>query len=586
MQLIKGINYTSFIKSRAAILLAGALILSFCGILYRQYELHSQKQNVQAVIGALQLLDHHFLKYETLLDSVVSNMTEEKQVAIISEDPYEHFVASEKLQREVLTPLLLTHPEISFLQLQVEDGVEISSGNEFKGGGTKLFDPVSDFITVNLNHSFTMIKPINLYSKRANLRLDLQPDSVLYDELDSKGCFECSLVILADDGKTVFPSGHATLMDMDSNRTYTRQSDYLRWSVTGIEPSIYQLFVNLKWVYLFLCISLVWISWRIWSRQPKAKLADLDENGKRFIETMQTKGECAVQNESKASLSTEEFLNYSALKLQYNEHFLYNTLETINCYAILHDTGEISEIVEAAAGLIRYSESRKQKATLKQELENIRQFQIVLEYRLQKKVNLVVEVPDRYEQVILPKLTLQPLVDNCILHAFKDGLDSEHRIRIYLEEAERHYAIYVEDNGCGFKADAAPMLREHLSTGQPEVGRGLVTVEQRLQLIFGPASGLEAVSIKPHGAEVRILIPKQISVNGERAPANCAARWGYFFENASKSEICCAAKRICGGRGQFGLPKCLHSAAKQSRISLQPTAPGVVFKSRFIGKVR
>lgn len=87
-------------------------------------------------------------------------------------------------------------------------------------------------------------------------------------------------------------------------------------------------------------------------------------------------------------------LELQALQLQINPHFLYNTLETINCYAIVKDNEEISEIVEAMAYMMRYSlQTRLDEITVSNELNHVRNYLIILKHRIQRDFELDINVP-------------------------------------------------------------------------------------------------------------------------------------------------------------------------------------------------
>ncbi|HEX7057942.1 MAG TPA: sensor histidine kinase [Bacilli bacterium] len=211
-----------------------------------------------------------------------------------------------------------------------------------------------------------------------------------------------------------------------------------------------------------------------------------------------------------------------ALQLQINPHFLYNTLETINCYAIVQDSEEITEIVEAMAFMLRYSiQTNLEEITLVNELNHVRNFMIILKHRIGRDFEIDVAVSPALLLEKMVRLTLQPLVENVFQHAFKDGIAAHHYIRIDAQIKDDHFLITVEDNGLGIAPDALRQLRACLQsstaeqTEQETVGRqqrggiGLINVHRRIQLVYGEQYGLSIDSVPREGTTVTMKLPKK-----------------------------------------------------------------------------
>lgn len=129
---------------------------------------------------------------------------------------------------------------------------------------------------------------------------------------------------------------------------------------------------------------------------------------------------------------------FQALQLQINPHFLYNTLETINCYAIVQDSDEITEMVEAMAFMLRYSvQTNLEEITIANELNHVRNYMIILKHRIGRDFELDVAIPPRLLLSKMVRLTLQPLIENIFQHAFPDGMEQRHTIRIDAMEQGR-----------------------------------------------------------------------------------------------------------------------------------------------------
>lgn len=210
----------------------------------------------------------------------------------------------------------------------------------------------------------------------------------------------------------------------------------------------------------------------------------------------------------------------AALQSQINPHFLYNTLETIRGKALLHDATEIADMIEVLARLFRYNISRnKESATLSDELENARNCISIYNYRFRNRFHLVEELDDIdaiKSKLILPVLTLQPIVENAIHHGLEKKL-GEGRIVMRSFQTQSKFIIQIEDDGVGMDEATVAEIRNRLMSGegadttrnkdQKSSGIALLNVHKRLQLFFGKDYGLNIVSSKNIGTLVELAVP-------------------------------------------------------------------------------
>ncbi|MDD9270722.1 sensor histidine kinase [Paenibacillus sp. GCM10023248] len=210
---------------------------------------------------------------------------------------------------------------------------------------------------------------------------------------------------------------------------------------------------------------------------------------------------------------------FQSLQLQINPHFLYNTLETINCYAIVQDSREITEMVEAMAFMLRYSvQTNLEEITVANELNHVRNYMIVLQHRTGKEFEIDVAIPPSLLLEKMVRLTLQPLIENIFQHAFADGVEPHHYIRINAKKENGLFQVFVEDNGVGMKPDRLAELREKLEQNrlaEPEEtgtqrrgGIGLMNVHRRIQMVFGEAYGLSVDSEWGRGTCLTMTMPE------------------------------------------------------------------------------
>jgi two-component system sensor histidine kinase YesM len=207
-----------------------------------------------------------------------------------------------------------------------------------------------------------------------------------------------------------------------------------------------------------------------------------------------------------------------SLQLQINPHFLYNTLETIVCYAVIRDSKEIYEIVKALAYMLRYSvQTNLEEITVSNELKHVMFYLVVLKHRIGREFEVDVSIHPDYLLNNMVRLTLQPLIENAFQHAFADGVEDYHYIRIDAGEDEDKFWVSVEDNGHGINEVRLGELREKLHANQLADkendaskgigGIGIVNVHRRIQMVFGEQYGLQIESEVEKGTKLIMVMP-------------------------------------------------------------------------------
>lgn len=207
----------------------------------------------------------------------------------------------------------------------------------------------------------------------------------------------------------------------------------------------------------------------------------------------------------------------ASLQSQINPHFLYNALEGIRGQALLEGSDVIADIARALAGFFRYSiSSRDNIATLHEELKNMKDYLKIQQFRFGNRFHIDIEYEeDDYEvmQTILPKMTLQPVVENAIAHGF-EHTTKDAVIITRIMRTEKNVNITVSDNGIGMEPAVLRQLNEKIRNGDMEQNKGgshngiaMPNVNQRLQLLFGEEYGMHISSIEGMGTDVEIHIP-------------------------------------------------------------------------------
>lgn len=209
---------------------------------------------------------------------------------------------------------------------------------------------------------------------------------------------------------------------------------------------------------------------------------------------------------------------FQSLQLQINPHFMYNTLETIICYATIQDSEEISEIVKALAYMLRYSvQTNLEEITVANELKHVLYYLVVLRHRIGREFEIDVAIKPEYLLHVMVRLTLQPLVENVFQHAFPEGLEDYHFIRIDGGVEDGIFWISVEDNGSGMSETQLTQLQEKLSTNRladaeiDEAGKkggiGVLNVHRRIQMVYGENYGLRIESMAEQGTKMIMVMP-------------------------------------------------------------------------------
>lgn len=148
---------------------------------------------------------------------------------------------------------------------------------------------------------------------------------------------------------------------------------------------------------------------------------------------------------------------YAALQYQIEPHFLFNNLEFIRMTAILNDDEEISDSIYLLSKLYRNNTYQPDIIDLKEELINI-DLSLQLHQRRYRH-NFDYQLIDHIDQLMLPKLSLQPFVENYIKHGF-DSSKKENRLTVYATETTNHYVLKIVENGKGMDQDKLEHIQQ------------------------------------------------------------------------------------------------------------------------------
>ncbi|MCD8336041.1 MAG: sensor histidine kinase [Lachnospiraceae bacterium] len=203
------------------------------------------------------------------------------------------------------------------------------------------------------------------------------------------------------------------------------------------------------------------------------------------------------------------------LQAQINPHFLYNTLDAIVWLIEMEKNEQAVEMVTSLSSFFRSSLSNGQDIiSLREEEQHVRSYLEIQQVRYKDILEYEIAVEPELGDYRIPKLTLQPLVENALYHGIKRKRGLGHiRVSGYLEKAEGSSAativLKVEDNGAGMDEERLGQVRAALKHEQ-SIGFGIATVHERIQLMFGAEYGLLIESRQGAGTCVTVRIPPRI----------------------------------------------------------------------------
>lgn len=195
---------------------------------------------------------------------------------------------------------------------------------------------------------------------------------------------------------------------------------------------------------------------------------------------------------------------------QFKPHFLYNTLDTIGWMAREHSAEDIVKLVDALTNVFRISLSKgKDYITIEEEMKYISNYLYIQKIRYGPKVMYEMETEESIKMVRIPKLILQPLVENAIYHGVKLKRGEGH-LKVSIWEEEETIFLEVQDDGKGMPeekvAELSRLLNEPSSPNENQ-SFGLFYVKERLRIRYGDQFRVLVESQEGKGTNITILIP-------------------------------------------------------------------------------
>ncbi len=207
-----------------------------------------------------------------------------------------------------------------------------------------------------------------------------------------------------------------------------------------------------------------------------------------------------------------------ALQSQINPHFLYNTLDSIRGQALAEGAEDIADMTEALSTFFRYSISnRNNVVTLNEELENVQNYFMIQQFRFNNRFRLqIFPFPQELgETCFLPKMTLQPILENTILHGMEEKIGPG-TISIRVVSTDNRTILTISDDGTGMTEETLLRLQAKLRDEEPVPlhrtrgnGIALPNANRRIKLLFGKEYGMRIMSTLGLGTDVEITLPRR-----------------------------------------------------------------------------
>lgn len=208
-----------------------------------------------------------------------------------------------------------------------------------------------------------------------------------------------------------------------------------------------------------------------------------------------------------------------ALQAQINPHFLYNTLEALYWSLMDKEEEELADFVVAMSDLFRYTitgSNKEQWVTLYDELEHTEKYLLIMKLRFGERLSWTINTSSDFDSIKMPKLLIQPFVENAILHGLERKIGSGIvNVRVHRTGDGEDLVITVEDDGAGIEEEALQKLQAGLKKGNvpssKKSGMGLINVQRRISLFFeSDPSDADSILITSRlgvGTNVQIRIP-------------------------------------------------------------------------------
>ncbi|WP_169824206.1 sensor histidine kinase [Clostridium formicaceticum] len=240
----------------------------------------------------------------------------------------------------------------------------------------------------------------------------------------------------------------------------------------------------------------------------------MKNNIKYFVEELRRKSEVEINlnKEKLISLEKDKLLKESQLMTLQNQmdpHFLFNTLNIIARIAMFEGGNNTVRLIQATAKILRYNLSNKNKLVkLEEEISTLKAYIFIQETRFQDQITFELQIKGNIDDVEILPMTLQPIVENAIIHGLQD--QEEGKIEILILREKNYVKVQIKDNGRGISEEKLKHIFKENSEKNKKghtTGLGLSNVKKRLELHFGMENLIFIDSQVDQGTSIDIFIP-------------------------------------------------------------------------------
>ena len=209
----------------------------------------------------------------------------------------------------------------------------------------------------------------------------------------------------------------------------------------------------------------------------------------------------------KDALEGKREAEINALQAQINPHFMYNTLTSVKWLIWKNDQEKSVQMLDAFIDLLRNTISNKEEfITMKQEVENLKNYVFINQMRFSDHVYFDFYLTPDCEEIKVPKLILQPFVENAFFHAFPDGRDGY--VNVLIKKEAHFVKVSTVDNGVGISTERLTGISNGVrDKGELFTGIGINNVDERIKLIYGLDYGITIENNPLGGTMIHIFLP-------------------------------------------------------------------------------
>ena len=216
------------------------------------------------------------------------------------------------------------------------------------------------------------------------------------------------------------------------------------------------------------------------------------------------------QNERNKELAQNAaFAQVKQLESQFNPHFLFNTLDNIRFMAKI-DPDAADKMIVSLSGLLRYSiREMRDEVTVREDFEHLQYYLNILKIRFNRRFDYEIDVAEDIMECLIPKLLLQPILENAVKYGF--GEKEKLTVRVTGYQIQEKLIFVCEDDGAGMEEEALGAIKRQLSSEDETTEHfGIYNIDRRIKLMYQGDYGLDIISRKGEGTSVRLTIPKKV----------------------------------------------------------------------------